>query len=622
MEENDEDEKLSNTILNILGVISFVVAAILYFSNNDNYFSYILYGVSYILVGYEILWNALKKLFKKDMFDENFLMSVATLGAFAIGEYNEAIVVLILYKVGEYLQDKAVENSKKKIEKALDLRPNYANLKNGNKIEQVLPDQVKINDLLIVKNGERVPLDGISQNDTTLDMSAITGEAKPKNINSGDNILSGSINIGNTITLKVTNEFSNSTVSKIIKLIQEANEKKSNTENFITKFSKIYTPIVVFLAILIMVLLPVLFNISVNDAIIRGLNFLVVSCPCALVISIPLSFLIGIGCCSKNGILVKGSKYIDMATKLKTIVFDKTGTITKGKFAITEIHVENKKYSQEDMLKRLVYCEALSNHYIAKSIINGIGNIEKPNYTIKKHKEIPGYGIICDEHTSDEEIIVGNGKLLDKNNIKYNKNENATTIYIAINKEYVGYIILEDTIKDDAEILSDELRKYKIDKIIMLTGDKKDISEKICKKLKFDEVYADLLPKDKTQIIEKIKSDDNKVAFVGDGINDSPVIASADIGIAMGKGSDIAIETADVVLMNDEPSKIINYIKISRKTKSIVIQNITVVLLVKLIFLVLSAFGISSMWEAVFADVGISLLAVFNCFRINIKNMK
>lgn len=615
--EEENEEKLSEKIINLLGVLSFVVAAVLYFNNNENYFSFILYAASYVLLGYEIIWNACKKLFKKDMFDENFLMCVATIGAFAIGEYNEAILVLLLYKIGEYLQDKAVENSKKKIEKTLDLRPEFANLKTGEKIEKVSPEVVSVGNIIVIKNGERVPLDGVSLGKTTLDTSAITGESKPQNIFENDVVLSGAINLGETFEMKVTSEFESSTVSKIVKLIDEASTKKSNTEKFITRFAKIYTPIVTLLAVVIMIVLPVVFKVPVGEAISRGLNFLVVSCPCALVISVPLGFFVGIGTCSKNGILVKGSKYIDIATKLDDVVFDKTGTLTKGNFKISEVKVNSKNYTEDEMLRKLYLAESLSNHYIAKSVVESLNKSQRSNQKILSHKEIAGNGIVC--KTSSEEILVGNSKLMEKYEIKHEDISASTVIHIAVNSEYIGYVVMEDEIKDDTLTLSQNLKKYGIKDAILLTGDKKNIAEKISERLKFDKVYSELLPDEKSKIIENLKSDGKKVAFVGDGINDGPVIATSDVGIAMGKGSDIAVETSDVVLMNDEPQKVVDFIKIAKRTKMIVTENITVVLLVKIVFLILSAFGISRMWEAIFADVGISLLAVINCFRINLK---
>ena len=479
------------------------------------------------------------------------------------------------------------------------------------------PEAVSVGNIIVIKNGERVPLDGVSFGKTTLDTSAITGESKPQNIFENDVVLSGTINLGETFEMKVTSKFESSTVSKIVKLIDEASAKKSNTEKFITRFAKIYTPIVTLLAVIIMIVLPIVFKVPVGEAISRGLNFLVVSCPCALVISVPLGFFVGIGTCSKNGILVKGSKYIDIATKLDDVVFDKTGTVTKGNFKISEVKVNSKNYTKDEMLRKLYLAESLSNHYIAKSVVESLNKSQRSNQKILSHKEIAGNGIVC--KTSSEEILVGNSKLMEKYEIKHEDISASTVIHIAVNSEYIGYVVMEDEIKDNTLTLSQNLKKYGIKDVILLTGDKKNIAEKISERLKFDKVYSELLPDEKSKLIENLKSDGKKVAFVGDGINDGPVIATSDVGIAMGKGSDIAVETSDVVLMNDEPQKVVDFIKIAKRTKMIVTENITVVLLVKIVFLILSAFGISRMWEAIFADVGISLLAVINCFRINLK---
>lgn len=597
-------------ILTILGFILFIIGI---FVNNYN-IGVILYILSYLLIGYEIFLNAIKKVFKKDMFDENFLMTIATLGALITQNYIEGVAVLLLYKIGEFLQDKAVENSKKKIEKAIDIKAEYANLYIGEDIKQVEPADVNIGDMLLIKTGEKIPLDGVIVNGSgTIDMSALTGESIPKEVNVNDNVLSGSINIGGAIKIKVTKNYEASTVYKIIELIQNATSRKSETEKFISKFAKVYTPIVILLAVIIVVLFPLIFNISLEESIFRALTFLVVSCPCALVISVPLAFFIGIGSSSKRGILVKGSNYLDILSSVNTVLFDKTGTLTFGKFTIQKINCISSNFSKEKMIEYICLCEDFSNHYIAKSIINSYdGNVDKSK--VEKHNEISGKGIIA--VIENQVVLVGNEKLMKENNICINDIEDiGTIIHIAVNNEYIGYIVMNDTIKEEAYKLVENLKRVGIKETVLLTGDKKEVAEDVAKKLGIDSVYANLLPKDKAKIVESIK-ENSKIAYVGDGINDGPVIAMADVGVAMGEGSDIAIETSDMVLMDDNPEKIVSAIKVAKKTKFIVKQNITVILAVKIIFLTLSALGISTMWEAVFADVGISLLSILNCIRI------
>lgn len=597
-------------ILTILGIILFIIGI---FLNNSN-ISVISYILSYLLIGYKIFLNAIKKVFKKDMFDENFLMTIATLGALITQNYIEGVAVLLLYKIGEFLQDKAAENSKKKIEKVIDIKAEYANLYIGEDIKQVEPADVNIGDMLLIKTGEKIPLDGVIVNGSgTIDMSALTGESIPKEVNVNDNVLSGSINIGGAIKIKVTKNYEASTVYKIIELIQNATSRKSETEKFISKFAKVYTPIVILLAVIIIVLFPLIFNISLEESVFRALTFLVVSCPCALVISVPLAFFIGIGSSSKRGILVKGSNYLDILSSVNTVLFDKTGTLTFGKFTIQKINCISSNFSKEKMMEYICLCEDFSNHYIAKSIINSYdGNVDKSK--VEKHNEISGKGIIA--VIENQVVLVGNEKLMKENNICINDIEDiGTIIHIAVNNEYIGYIVMNDTIKEEAYKLVENLKRVGIKETVLLTGDKKEVAEDVAKKLGIDSVYANLLPKDKAKIVESVK-ENSKIAYVGDGINDGPVIAMADVGVAMGEGSDIAIETSDIVLMDDNPEKIVSAIKVAKKTKFIVKQNITVILAVKIIFLTLSALGISTMWEAVFADVGISLLSILNCIRI------
>lgn len=614
MKKEKIGKELNLIFLDVIGIIVFFMAYLI--SDIKFNLKIGMYIVSYTLIGFDIFKKALGHLFKKDMFDENLLMTIATIGALCIDEYIEGIVVLLLYKIGEYLQDKAVDTSKEKIKEAIDIRAKYANVIKLGKIEQVDPKTLKIDDIVVVKNGEKIPTDGIIVNGSSrLDTSSLTGESIPKNVDENDEVLSGMINLGDVIEVKVTKAFEDSTASKILDLIENARESKSKTENFITKFSKIYTPTVIVIAILIAMSFPSIFGISFADSLNRALIFLVVSCPCALVISVPLGFFVGMGICSKNGILIKGSNYLDALSNVDTIAFDKTGTLTKGVFKITKINNKS-NISDEKMLEYLALCESFSNHYIAKSIINSYGR-EINKERIKEHSEIAGHGISA--LIDDKKVLVGNKGLMDDKNIKVDiEDEVGTVVYLAVDNNYVGNVILSDELKENVLDLSDILRrKSGIKNAVLLTGDKKNVADDVAKKVKFDEVYSELLPQTKVEIVEKLKEKSKgKVVFVGDGINDSPVLASADVGISMGNGSDIAIDTSDVVLMTDEPYKIIKCLKIARKTKTVVIQNIVFALSIKVAVLLLSAIGISTMWEAIFADVGVSLLAIFNSIRI------
>ncbi len=616
-EKHAKNTKLS-LALNLIGIILFIFAIV--FEKALNYEKYIYltaYIVSYILLGYEIFLVAIKKLFKKDMFDENFLMTIATLGAFYICEYTEGVAVLLFYKIGEFLQDLAVKNSVKKIESAIDIRVDYANLVKDNKNIKVRTEEVKIDDVILVKTGEKVPLDSIIiSGKTSLDMSTLTGELMPQEVTEGDVILSGSINLGPVIKLKVINTYEKSTVYKIVELIQKASSKKSKTEKFISKFAKIYTPIVTLLAVLIVISFPIIFSISFNESLKRALSFLVVSCPCALVVSIPLGFFIGIGTCSKKGILVKGSNYLDLLSNTKKVVFDKTGTLTKGRFSIINVETVDNIVKKEHMMEYIAICESYSNHYIAKSILQSY-NKKLDLSNVSSHEEISGKGIKA--VISLKEVLVGNEKLLDMFNIEYKKIDSENTIvYIAIDNKYIGYITLADTLKKGTGKLIEKLKDVGVNETILLTGDNEKFAKKIADSIGIDKVYSNLLPQDKANIFEEIKeqSKSDVVIYIGDGINDGVVIAQADVGIAMGKGADLAIETANVVLMNDEIEKIIDSIKIAKRTKFIIKQNIMIVIAVKVIFLLLSGLGISTMWEAVFADVGIALIAILNSLRI------
>lgn len=612
IKQDDEEENSKFELVKIIiSSILFAVGIIFKFSKTAEL---VIFLLAYIIIGYEIIFRAIKNIFKGEVFDENFLMTIATIGAFGIGEFHEAVAVMLLYSIGELLQDKAVEKSRKSITKLMDIRPDYANLKTEDRSQKVSPDKISIGDIIIVKPGERVPLDGvILDGESMIDTSALTGESVPKKMKKDNEILSGMINKTGLLTVKVTKTFENSTASKILDLVQNASNKKAHTENFITKFAKIYTPIVVLLAVLI-VAIPTLF---IKDAIFsewlyRALVFLVISCPCALVISIPLSFFSGIGGASKKGILIKGANYLELLNKIDTVVFDKTGTLTKGVFNVTEI-VPADKISKDELLKYCAYAESYSNHPIATSIINAYGK-EIDKSKVKGYTEISGNGIKASVNW--ETVLVGNTKLMDNEHIKYKKEDViGTVVHIAVEGKYKGYIVISDEIKDDSQRAIKEIKKLGIKNTVMLTGDTKEIAEHIGKEIGIDKIYSELLPTDKVEKLEKIMKD-NKAIFVGDGINDSPVLARADVGIAMGGiGSDSAIEAADVVIMTDEPSKIATAIKISKKTRKIVIENIVLAMVVKLAAMTLGAFGIASIWEAVIADVGVTLVAVLNSIR-------
>lgn len=614
MDKEKINKEINLVFLDVIGIIVFLMA---YFIPGIKFNLKIgMYIVSYALIGFDIFKKAIKHLFRKDMFDENLLMTIATIGALCIGEYIEGVAVLLLYKIGEYLQDKAVDTSKEKIKNAIDIRAKYANVIKNGKVEKVDPETLKIGDIVVVKNGEKIPTDGvISKGNTRLDTSSLTGESIPKDVGENDEVLSGMINLGEVIEIKVTKAFEDSTASKILDLIENARESKSKTENFITKFSKIYTPTVIVIAILIAMSFPSIFGIGFADSLNRALIFLVVSCPCALVISVPLGFFVGMGSCSKKGILIKGSNYLDALSSVDTVAFDKTGTLTKGVFKITKINNKS-DMSDDEILEYLALCESYSNHYIAKSILTSYGK-EIDKERIKEHSEIAGHGIKA--VIDGKEVLAGNKSLMDSQNIKVDVEDTVgTVIYIAIDKKYSGNVVLSDELKDNVLELSNNLKRIcGIKNTVLLTGDKENVARKVAEEIKFNNVYGELLPQDKVEIVEKLKQGTKKkVAFVGDGINDSPVLASADVGISMGNGSDIAIDTSDIVLMTDEPHKLVECIKISKKTKSVVIQNIVFALSIKVIVLVLSAMGISTMWEAIFADVGVSLLAIFNSIRI------
>lgn len=576
-----------------------------------------LFVISYLIVGLEIVLKAIRNIFKGKVFDENFLMAIATIGAFVIGEYPEAVAVMLFYQIGEAFQDYAVDKSRKSIISLMDIRPDFANIQRNGKIDKINPEEVNVGDIIVVKPGEKVPLDGIIVKGTSMiDTSVLTGESVPKEIKEQDEILSGCINENGVLEVKVTKKFGESTASKILDLVENASSKKSKSENFISKFAKYYTPIVVVTAVLLAIIPPMIFNRAEwIEWIHRALTFLVVSCPCALVISIPLGFFGGIGGASKIGVLVKGSNYLEALSNTEIMVLDKTGTLTEGVFEVQQINPID--ISKEDLIKYATYAESFSNHPIAISLKKAYGK-EIVNKEVSETQELSGLGVRA--VIDGESVLVGNEKLMKENCIDYIKSEEIGTIlYIAVNNKFAGTIVISDKIKTDAKETIDKLKKDNIKKIVMLTGDKRKVGENVAKKLGIDEVYTELLPSDKVEKVEELmknKSENGNLAFIGDGINDAPVLAISDIGIAMGGlGSDAAIEAADVVLMTDEPSRVVDAIKISKKTMTIVKQNIIFAISIKLIVLILSAIGISNMWQAVFADVGVSILAILNALR-------
>lgn len=606
----------------IIGVAVLATAVLL--SLNNEWLQIALFIISYIIVGEDVVKRAVKNIFKGQVFDENFLMSIATIGAFFIGEYPEGVAVMLFYQVGELFQSYAVGKSRKSIASLMDIRPDYANVKKGDELVKVDPDEVQIGDIIVIKAGEKIPLDGkVIEGSSMIDTSALTGESVPREVEVGSDILSGCININGVITAEVTKEFGESTVSKILDLVENASSKKSNSEQFITKFARYYTPVVGIIAVFLAIIPPLVIDgATFSDWIYRALAFLVVSCPCALVISIPLSFFGGIGGASKKGVLVKGSNYLEALAETEIVVFDKTGTLTKGVFNVQEIHPEG--VSKEELLELTAHAESYSNHPISLSLKRAYSK-EIDNGRISDVEEISGHGVIAT--VDGKKVMVGNIKLMKMMDIPYFKGELiGTIIHVAVNNKYIGYIVIADEVKEDSAQAIKELKAANIKQTVMLTGDNKSIGSKVAKELGLDKVYAELLPADKVEKLEELfsqKSKKGKLAFVGDGINDAPVLARADIGIAMGGlGSDAAIEAADVVIMTDEPSKIATTMKISKKTLKIAHQNIVFAIGIKIIVLILSAFGITTMWAAIFADVGVTIIAVLNAFRaLNVKNL-
>lgn len=610
-----EEEKNDKVLLArvILAIVLFSLAMI--FTSAPT-FKISLLGISYLIAGYDILIKAIKNIIKGKVFDENFLMGIATLGAIGIKEYPEAVMVMVLYQIGEYLQDKAVEKSQNSITELMDIRPDYANIEKNGDLTKISPYEVKIGDTIIVKTGEKIPLDGIIIGGTaTLDTSALTGESRPREVKIGDEAISGCINTNGLLKIRVTKEYGQSTVSKILDLVENASSKKTKTENFITKFAKIYTPVVVLAALFLAILPPIIFGSNFSVWINRALTFLVISCPCALVISVPLGFFAGIGGASKCGILVKGSSYLELLSKPETIVFDKTGTLTQGCFKVVKI-VQQEDTTKEELLELTAYAESYSNHPIALSIKKAYDkNIDKNR--ISEISEIAGNGVRAEINGCS--ILVGNENLLKNHNISYQKaNETGTIVYTAKNSKFLGHIVISDELKEDAQKAIMELKKLKL-QTVMLTGDTEDSGLTVAKELNIDKAYTQLLPIDKVDKIEDIieqKTKNKSVIFVGDGINDAPVLTRADVGIAMGGlGSDAAIEAADVVIMDDKPTKVATAIKIAKQTLTIVKENIAFALGIKVLFLILGAFGFVTMWGAVFADVGVTLIAVLNSLR-------
>jgi Cd2+/Zn2+-exporting ATPase len=614
---HDHEEKEENLKAEVVKlVIALIIFATAFFKVVPGKIATWLFVAAYILSGYEVLLKSIKNIFRGEVFDENFLMSIATLGAFAINKPGEAAAVMIFYNVGELFEDYAVGKSKKSIIQLMNIKPKIANLKKGNEIKVIEPEELKVGDIIVVKAGEKIPVDGVIVNgETTINTSALTGESVPRKVKVDDEVLAGCINESDVIEVKVTKEFKDTAINEIIELVKNSNKAKSKTELFITKFAKVYTPIVVVLALILAFVPPIFVGFqNLGEWVKRALVFLVTSCPCAIVLSVPLGYFAGIGKAGKEGVLIKGSNYLDVLTKANTMVLDKTGTITKGNFEVSKI-VLAEEIGEEELLEIAAVAESMSNHPIAKSIISKV-NKKISQEEIEEYKEIAGMGIKAKYH--GDEIVVGNAKLLEKEEIKYYPcNEIGAIVYVAKNKKYLGAIVISDTVKPDSKEAIEGFKKNGINKICMLTGDNKEIAENIAKQVGIEEVHYNLLPGEKVKELQKIKNEQNVVIAIGDGINDSPVLAEADIGASMGlNGQDLAIETSDIVIMDGKLSSFNKAINISKRTKKIIMQNIYFALGIKAIVLVLGAFGISTMWEAVFADVGVTFITVLNSLRI------
>ena len=602
-----------------IGAVIYAVGFVMSLAGGfNNYILLPIFVAAYLILGYDVLLKAFKNILKGRIFDENFLMTVSTVGAFVIGEYPEAVAVMLFYQIGESFQSLAVKRSRKSISSLMDIRPDSANVKRKGKLVTVSPEDVKAGETIVIKPGEKIPLDGIvTDGETMVNTTALTGESVPKKVKSGDTVLSGCINENGVLTVKVTKEFEESTASKILELVENAAGRKAPTENFITTFSRYYTPVVVIMAALLAVIPPLVLGGSWTKWIHRCFVFLVISCPCALVISIPLTFFGGIGAASKKGVLVKGSNYLEALNSVETIVFDKTGTLTKGVFDVTEITAAD-GFSESKLLEFTAKAESMSNHPIARSVVCAYKKDIDKN-CVKKYSEISGHGVSAE--IEGHSVLAGNEKLMNSNSIKFKKSDKVgTVIYTAVDGKFSGCIVISDEIKNDSKKAIEGLKNLGISKTVMLTGDSNRIAKSVAEEVGVTEYYGELLPEQKVEKLEKFdsqKSVNKKIAFVGDGINDAPVLARADVGIAMGAlGSDAAIEAADVVLMTDEPSKLIDAIETARYTKKIVMQNIIFVIAVKVLFLILGAFGIAGMWQAVFGDVGVMIIAVINSMRI------
>jgi Cd2+/Zn2+-exporting ATPase len=596
-------------------IIAAVMLIIVYFLPAEGYIKLAFYLIPYFFIGWDVLKDAIGNIFRGQMLDEKFLMAFATIGAFVIGEYPEAVFVMLFFQVGELFEKIAVASSRKSVAALMDIRPDYANIEKDGDLMQVDPDEVKVGDTIIVKPGEKVPLDGVVlEGSSSLNTMALTGESLPRDVQADDAVISGCININGLLKVKVTKEFGESTVSKILDLVENASSNKSRSENFITQFAHWYTPIVVGCAVLLAIVPPLMVG-NWSEWINRALIFLVISCPCALVISVPLTYFSGIGGASKHGILIKGSNYMDALTQGKVIVMDKTGTLTKGSFLVSEVHPY--KGTKEELLEIAALAESYSDHPISLSLKNAYGK-EIDKTRVSNVEEIAGHGVQA--KVDGKSVYAGNQKLMNKYSIKVEDCPAiGTFVHIAVNGEYIGHIVISDEVKEDSRQAIADLKAQGIEKAVMLTGDRKEVGEAVANMLGMDEVYTELLPGDKVSRMEELLKKTNRkgrLIFVGDGINDAPVLARADIGIAMGAlGSDAAIEAADVVLMDDKPSKIALAMRISKKTRKIAIQNILFALAVKGIVLIIGAFGLANMWEAVFADVGVTVIAVLNAMR-------
>lgn len=605
----------------IVGAVIYAAAILIdIFAGINHWIVFGIFLVSFLMIGGDVIWKALRNIARGRIFDENFLMLIATVGAFVLQDYREGVAVMLFYQVGELFQSYAVNRSRKSISELMDIAPEFANVMRGGKLETVDPEEVEMGEIIVVKPGEKIPLDGVVLEGTSfLDTSALTGESVPREVQPESSVLSGCINNTGVLTIEVTKEFEDSTVAKILDLVENASSRKANAENFITKFARYYTPVVVIAATLLAVIPPLFLGMNSLDVwsewVRRALTFLVISCPCALVISIPLGFFGGIGGASKWGVLVKGSNYLEALAKAEVVVFDKTGTLTKGTFQVTEVHPNG--MSEEELLELTAYAEYHSNHPIATSIQTAYGK-EIKSERLGFVEEIAGHGIQA--QVDGRTVYAGNAKLMELKQISFEPvHAVGTIVYVAVEHQYAGYLLITDEVKEDAKEAIAQLKHLGIKKTVMLTGDRKSVAEQVANELGIDEVHSDLLPADKVEQMERLfaeKSKKGKLVFVGDGINDAPVLARADIGIAMGAlGSDAAIEAADIVIMNDKPSRIATVMGISRKTLNIVIQNISLAFIVKFAALVLGAFGMATLWEAVFADVGVAVLAILNAIR-------